>query len=203
MLKRILSLFGLGLLISPSFLHADTITTFALDGFTFQTPATLTGTITIDVTTGNALSMNVAYTAGSLTYDFSVPSTSSTTLPPIYAFIFSFDPAFDFLQLSFPTSSLVGYTGGTVCLYTFAKNCPIGPAGPMQAFLESEFLIGTMDGNLVQSGTLDPITTPEPSPFVLVGSGLIGALCLTGAVRRRFLPKSKGDRGRFPVRGYR
>ena len=73
MLRHILSLFGLGLLISPSFLHADTITTFALDGFTFQTPATLTGTITIDVTTGNALSMNVAYTAGSLTYDFSVP----------------------------------------------------------------------------------------------------------------------------------
>ena len=182
MLRHILSLFGLGLLISPSFLHADTITTFALDGFTFQTPATLTGTITIDVTTGNAVSMDVTYTAGSLTYDFSVPTTSSTT---IYAFIFSFDPAFDFLQLSFPTSSLVGYTGGTVCLYTFAKNCPIGPAGPMQAFLESEFLTRTMQGNLVQTGRLDPISTPEPPPVVLVGGGLIGALCLTGAVRRR------------------
>jgi hypothetical protein len=190
MLKRILSLFGLGLLISPSFLHADTITTFALDGFTFQTPATLTGTVTIDVTTGITTGINATYTAASLTDEFTVLSTSPPPFQFGYAWIGSISlPDKNSLQFSLPTSSLVGYTGGTVCTYPTGKNCPIVPLGgtePM-GWVDSLFSTIMLDTNPIQSGTLDPITTPEPSPFVLVGSGLIGALCLTGAVRRRFL----------------
>jgi hypothetical protein len=193
MLKRIMSMFGVGILISASLVHADTITTFALDGFTFQSPATLTGTITIDVTTGITTGINATYTAGSLTDEFTVVRT--TFLPP---FLFGYPtmgsisvPANNFLQMSLPTSSLVGYTGGPVCTYPTGKNCPIVPVGDTQpmGWVISEFSTLTMESNFIQSGTLDPLpttTTPEPSTFVLLGSGLIGALSRAGALRRKF-----------------
>jgi hypothetical protein len=152
----------------------------------------LTGTITIDVTTGIPTGINAAYTAGSLTDEFTALRT--TFLPP---FLFGYPtmgsisvPANNFLQISFPTSSLVGYAGGPVCTYPAGQNCPIVPAGgtaPM-GWVVSEFSTLMMETNDIQSGTLHPIstTTPEPSSFVLVGSGLIGALSLTGGFRRRF-----------------
>src|SRR5215469_18544673 len=100
MLKRILSLLGLGLLISPSCLHADTITTFALDGFTFQSPATLTGTITIDVTTGVPTGINATYTAGNQTDEFTALRTDFPPLPG-YPTMGSISlPANNFLQIS-------------------------------------------------------------------------------------------------------
>jgi hypothetical protein len=192
MLKRNLSLLGLGLLIFPAFLHADTITTFALDGFTFQTPATLTGTITIDVTTGITTGINATYTAGSLTDEFTVLRTSPV-LTSEFASVASINiPTNDLLVFVFPTSSLVGYTGGPVCFYYIVYpygTCPVGPFNPPMAYVGSDFTKFPMESNFIQTGTLDPIpttTTSEPSNFVLVGSGLIGALSLTGALRRKF-----------------
>jgi hypothetical protein len=189
MLRRILSLFGVGLLFSSSLLHADTITTFALDGFTFQSPATLTGTITIDVTTGIATGIGATYTAGSLTDKFTVVRTD---IPPtlLYPTIGSISvPANNFLQISLP-SSLVGYTGGPVCTYPTGKNCPFGifDSMPPMGFVVSEFSTLTMEINDIQSGTLDPVsaTTPEPSTFLLLASGLIGALASNRALRRKF-----------------
>ena len=127
MLKRIMFLFGLGLLISPCLLHADTITTFALDGFTFQSPATLTGTITIDVTTGITTGINATYSAGSLTDHFTTVQSSSPPGQTGYASMQAVAIASnDGLELSFPTPSLVGYTGGVVCTYPTGQNCPFG-----------------------------------------------------------------------------
>lgn len=192
MLRRILSLFGVGLLISPSLLHADTITTFSLDGFTFQSPATLTGTITIDVTTGVTTGINATYTAGSLTDEFTVLHTSPL-LPTEYPSVASINiPTNDLLLFVFPTSSLVGYTGGPLCFYYIVYpygTCPLGPFNPPMAYVGSEFTKFLMEDNFIQTGTLDPIptsTTPEPSTFVLLGSGVIAALSLTGAHRRKF-----------------
>jgi hypothetical protein len=190
MLKWILSLLGLGLLISPSCLHADTITTFALDGFTFQSPATLTGTITIDVTTGIATGINATYTAGSHTDEFTALRTDFPPLPG-YPTMGSISlPANNFLQISLQTSTLVGYAGGPVCTYPTGQNCPFGFFGSMtpMGFVVSEFSTPGLQINWIQSGTLDPVstTTPELSTFVLLGSGLIGALASNRALRRKF-----------------
>jgi hypothetical protein len=195
MLRRILSLFGLGLLISPSCLHADTITTFALDGFTFlETPASLTGTVTVDVTTGIVTGINATYTAGSLTDVFTVVQASSP--PPMageYAFMQSINISTkDSLFFTFPISSLSGYAGGPVCFYYIAYpygTCPVpGPFDPPMAYYVSQFIEFPMFENIIKTGTLDPIstTTPEPSTFLLVGSGLIGILTLSGPLRRKF-----------------
>jgi hypothetical protein len=55
-------------------------------------------------------------------------------------------------------------------------------------FVVSEFSTLTMEINDIQSGTLDPVsaTTPEPSTFLLLASGLIGALASNRALRRKF-----------------
>jgi hypothetical protein len=191
MLKRILSLFGVGLLISPSLLHADTITTFALEGFTFESPATLTGTITIDVTTGITTGIDATYAAGSLTDQFTTVLSSSPPGQTGYASMQAVqNPSHDSLQFSFPTPSLVGYTGGVVCTYPTGKNCPFGifDSMPPMGFEVSVFLTPMLEINHIQSGTLDPVstTTPEPSTFVLLASGLAGAMTFSRALRRKF-----------------
>src|ERR1700759_1064506 len=182
MLRQILSLFGLGLLISPSFLHADTITTFTLDGFTFTTPATLTGTTTIDVTTGVVTGIDATYMAGSLKETFTV--VSDLSFQSGFTFLRSINaPTNDSLNLTFPSSSLIGYEGGPICLYNLTSGtCPVGPFTPPMAYVVSEFTKFIMDDNFVQTGRLDPISTPEPPPFVRVGSGLCVPRCLSGGV---------------------
>ena len=79
-----------------------------------------------------------------------------------------------FFFLPFNTGILAGYDGGPICSTSIADAC----GGSVTDIFSS---LGGPDID-VTSGSLAPIVTPEPSPFVLLGTGL---LSLTGALRRR------------------
>lgn len=68
---------------------------------------------------------------------------------------------------------LVGFSGGLLC----STENPCGDG--TSAYLTASG-IGDLD---LQSGTVVPAATPEPSSFLLLGTGLLG---IAGMMRKRF-----------------
>jgi len=173
------------LALCPALAHADDIRTFTLNA-TYglngaSTPAgNITGTLSIDATTGALLSESFStpfdgYTNttyfGIGTWDGSQSGTSpnvyfgeNAVTPPQYSTQLN-------LNLFLPTASLVGYNGGSLC--TNATPC---------ASAISDINHHT-DYNLISGALSTSVApTPEPSSLVLLGSGAFGLL---GLVRRR------------------
>lgn len=139
--------------------HADTLSTFSITGsaVTYGLAGdhnTITGTTTIDVTTG--LVEAISFTAGG-EFETGVYSEDKYLVD-----VGSPDSVF-----TFTGTTLVGYTGSTFNL-----------RGP------NDFYVGHVELGSTTTSVPASSVTPEPSSFVLLGTGLLG---FAGEMKRRFV----------------
>jgi PEP-CTERM motif len=177
--------------------HADFVDTFAVSittGGGFLPTDTASGTLALNVTTGRWVSADVSYYYGGNPEDIVATFTTLDGYYPhsefIYTFFLSDQNSNAPFSLALPVSSLVGYTGGSIC--SMESPCADGvsftsafafPGSPStDPYVES--------GSLTLISSVDPpsAVTPEPSTFALVGTGL---LSLAGAARRKFSIRSR------------
>jgi hypothetical protein len=161
---------GLFLAVTPPIVRGDNITTFTATG-TFAGGASLTGTIAIDTTVGTITSLNLSATgtptAGPFTSIASQGPTRST--PPYYGFLSNSVGGFGAI-FNFTAPNLVGYDGGQLCTL-IEDNCPTDVASQPTV---SVVFNGSGVVYFLTSGLLSPQAqgVPEPSSFILIGSGL-------------------------------
>jgi PEP-CTERM motif len=157
--------------------HADTVSTFSLTGYTFQSGATATGTIVIDITDGQVESTNITYVGGT-TLDFNVSTGTGNVSAGLYTNAPSLDAAGDAFadSLHTPAAGFVGYAGGDTC----------SQSDPCDSAVTSAVIFANNTTDLLETGslTLEPSSvTPEPSTLALLSTGILG---LAGATRRKF-----------------
>lgn len=183
---RLPSLLAIALFATFTFAaHADTMSTFSLTDYTFQSGATATGTIVIDVTDGEVQSTTITYFGGT-TLLFDVSTGTGDVAAGLYSNAPSLDAAGDSFadSLHTPAAGFIGYAGGEACSAT--DLCFDGEVTSGIIFAGAK-----MDDELeTGSLTLEPAITaqtPEPSTLALLGTGILG---LAGAGRRKFLSHS-------------
>jgi hypothetical protein len=160
--------------------HADTVSTFSLTDYTFQSGATATGTIVIDTTDGLVVSTDITY-LGVTTLLFNVSTGTGNVSAGLYSNAPSSDGAGDVFadSLHTPAAGFVGYVGGETCSLT--DEC--------DGDVISAILFASSTSDVLETGslTLDsaPGQTPEPSTLALLSTGILG---LAGVTRRKFFP---------------
>ncbi len=160
--------------------HADTLSTFATSNLTVANGATLTGNVSIDVTTGQVQSGSFLYTLGTMTNTFNLLSNPGESFDNGTQTFFNLDDAAgDDLSVDIGSPSLINYAGGSLC--TAAAPCGTGSyrgAYFPAAGAPSQF----NTGSLAFVSSVQTSVTPEPGSFTLLGTG---ALALIGFGRRK------------------
>jgi len=163
-------------LVGPGVARADNI--FDITA-TFTDGTTLSGTFAIDATgLVTSVDMMLAGVDASGPYTQIALQGPDTSFTPSFYTLPVFDSHNDFINLSFPQVSLVGYAGGELCGIN-SGSCLV--TAPIAARLESDFFIqgGPNPTSTLDTGSASPV--PESSSLLLLGTGLIGAI---GVMRR-------------------
>jgi PEP-CTERM motif len=180
------------LVFAPASLLADTTDTFTISG-TFLDGSTLSGTITIDVTTGMIGSNNIVWTGSSTTLGpFNAPPGPAVGMQTGAVVALLNDADNDVLILALDTDNapnpgtLVGYTGGALCTFSSETTPPDPCTDP---FANTVLLpLGAPQLDL-QSGSAtltSSVLTPEPSSVLLLGAGLLSLGILRHGQRQFF-----------------
>ena len=171
---RSIATIALLLFLSP-FVHADTITNFQFSS-TFG-DGSASWIITIDTTTGIVEGQNIVATVSGNTYDFNAFNGQGTASPTYIIQLKTTATPTEYLQIAIPDStSLVGYTGGTLCSWSLETGCMVPGENAFYPVLLN------IDGNLDVATVADLKPIPEPSSLALLGTGILGAATM---LRRR------------------
>ncbi len=167
-------------------LSAKADTVFNLTNGTFQSGATIGGTIHINTTTGQFVSANLMYQLGSMTSVFTGPFANwGETFDSTQFFGDIYDPVGDLFVIDLPVSWIVNYKGGPIC--SNAALCD-------DYFGYYQSVSGDVDPSA--SGLLVPaVATPEPSSLLLLATGVTS----TVAFRRRSKLEPEPSAGSSPT----
>jgi hypothetical protein len=153
--------------------RADSFTTVVADG-TFSGGTSFSGSVTIDATTGLITGANIT-TTGPLAGNFTFVNMTFQGGDGTNGYVATFTNGSVTLQLVFYTAdgTLLNYSGGGFCFGNPAAGC----GDPSQIY----------GPNGTETLSEDAFSTPEPAPYLLLGTGLIG-LALLG--RKRLVANS-------------
>ena len=163
---------------------ADTISTFAANGGSYF-GGTFTGTVVMDTTLGLVTDVDITYQRGTIVKEFvGHPGQSANPSQNLFEFYLN-DTTNDQLIILKEGTSVVGYTGGPLCSYDLPLECH---ATDGEYWFTSIWINElTLDEDEMKSGSLvltNTVTTPEPTSFLLMGSGLVA---VAGAFRKKLL----------------
>lgn len=155
---------------APKAARADSIVLLDVRGM-FTGGTSLTGSVTIDATTGSVTAVDLT-TTGNVTGTYTdIDLQAVTGVSPNSYFYFETDDSDGaYLFLTFDQASLTGYSAGSLC--STGATCPFAGGDAMSQLYDNTAIPGTEFG-LLSSCVTDPLPTPEPSSLILVGAGLL------------------------------
>ncbi len=158
---------------------ADVVLPFSLQGLFLyiqspatETPSLFTATLTIDTTTGTVENFNSLFGQPMSVTQGSVPGSNT------YFWSANFNYVPNIVKLVFATSSLIGYTGGPLVSVD-------SPDPTVQSLTPGNYTFIAevhVPPQILVSGSVTPLSVPEPSSLNVLAAGVFGPVTLRGWV---------------------